>query len=393
MIKRVLYTAAGLIFALALVLAVSAQDDELNTTFIFPDGASFIYPAVFRGEMLDGIAAIYDDNYYIAVLNAEALAARGLPANAELLDALALDVDLIYVNTDGLEVNPDAVQTFTLEGRDGVRYRFDDAYGGGLIYAIRFSGGGIGVVYSFGSVDLPPDETLTRRIAQSFNLRGMNQIVAAALETTTLAETATLPGSFSFRYPDTWALAQTPEGAALTSNEHAMQLIPRAGLESIGITPGTLESTLPAVVEYVNRSAETPHTFDAQRTRQLNLRGRQVLRYDFSIDLNTAVTILMIPFANRTFGVLIATTTGALPPQPTILAVADSFDFGSQPRQPAAEVTAEATREATAEATAESTAEATPAVTESAEIPLAAPTLTPTPVIERSPDPLESYID
>jgi hypothetical protein len=371
----VLYTAAGLIFALALVFAVSAQDDELNTMFIFPDGVSFTYPVVFRGEMLNDIAAIYSDIYYIAVLNSEALRARGLPRRAELIDALSLDVDLVYASIDGLQINPDAVEALTLGGREAVRYRFEDAFGGGLMYAIRLSDGGIGMVYSFGTVEQPPDEALTRAVVQSFDLRSANQIVTYALQTVALDERQSLGGGVSFSYPDTWALSMTDEGALLLNNEHTLQLISRRQFEALGIEAGTLDETLPLIYAYAARDLDAPPPFDAERIRRFNLRGRSLLRYDFNPDLNTMVTILMIPFSNRTFGALIATTSGALPPTATIIAVADSFDFGSQPRPLATaevtpEPTPELTPEPTPEATAEPTPELTPAATESAEIPL-----------------------
>jgi hypothetical protein len=374
-----LLTLILLLFAPVILLAVQAQDDELIATFYFPNGTRFEYPAVWNGEMFEGIAAVYDDNYYIVLLNDEALAERGLDSDAELIDVLGFDFEFAYIST-AVEINPDAAQELLIDGREALRYRFDDALGGGVIYAVRFTDGGAGLLHSYGNQNAPPDEAITRAILQSFDTGSMRRLIAEATEFVRLADSDMLTERIGFRYPDTWGLQLTDENALLFDNQHTIVLLARPQLEAAGIEiHADMADTLPSIFEYANTNASDVPPFDPANMRRLNLNGRILLRYDYSRDVSSFVSIFMLPFIDGTYGAMIAITSSGLHPETTMLAIANAFDVPPpEPRQPVA-LTEEATEAATAESTLEATLEATAESTlESAAEATAAPEITAT---------------
>lgn len=371
------------------VLAQDAIDEELFATFYFSDGTHFEFPAAWDGELIDGVATVFNDDYYIALLNFDVLRRYGVTPATPLSEVLQTRFDFAYLDIASIPFDEDAITEVDIAGRPTLRFAFDDAYGGGLIYAVRFDDGTAGLVHSYGHPETPPDDDLTQTLVRSFETGSIADMIASATGGTVLAETAQFTNGVAFAYPDTWLLEMTPQGAQLFLNEHSVTLAGPAQLQAAGIDiSAALEDALPAL--YATLTDTTIQPFDPDAIRRFDLNGRNVLRYDFFPDIATFVSIFMLPLDDDRYGAMIAETSSGLPPQRVLLAIADSFGTGRPSRPPVEVASEEATPAITEAATSEATveiiieAEVTPTVTASATAtpspePTATATLPPSP--------------
>jgi hypothetical protein len=318
------------LFGLALAFSAAAQAEVTDSTFIFADGTTFEIPEDWTGEMFEGIVSLTDEDSNIVILNFGALAARDFEPDAELIDALEEDFNYAYEFSDGVSFERGGdLETLEIDDREALRYAFRDDVYPGLAYAIRFSDGAYGIVYSYNLAETPadPDEATTLALLETFDSGDPSEVFNAALTTVTTTQTGTLPDGATFTYPPGWALDEMEQGGLVSIDSTGVLLFESAELNAMGITPDLDEETILKAVWTAILEGEISGEFTDGTWATVELAGRNMIRWDLLTDPNALVTVYIVPFSDGGKGVVATSTiSDSLPPEAEILSIVASLD-------------------------------------------------------------------
>lgn len=167
-----LFLAAFFLLGLLTALPALAQEVELDETFTFDDGTTFQYPGDWTLEAEeDSYVTVYSDLTQIYIVEAASFEDAGFTADDNLEDAVEAYFDSIY--EDELKFSARKLESIEIDGREAVRYDYDDTYGDSAIQiAVRFSDGSFGLVDAISLEGDLSEEDVVLAVAASFDRSG-----------------------------------------------------------------------------------------------------------------------------------------------------------------------------------------------------------------------------
>lgn len=128
--------------------AAAAQDIELSETFTLDDGTTFQYPGDWTLENeKNSFLNVSDDQTQLFIIDPASLEDFGFGDDADLRDALTGYFEDIFAGQ--IKLDKKKLQDVEIDGREAVRYDYDDPAGdGALLIALRLSDGAIALIDS-----------------------------------------------------------------------------------------------------------------------------------------------------------------------------------------------------------------------------------------------------
>lgn len=148
-----------------------------------------------------------------------------------------------------------------------------------------------------------------------------------AAQDSDLTESYTFESGAAFKYPADWTLEDNPQYLIDVYSERTIiYFIDFAGLESQGFDP---ETTLVEVVQAYFETFYDSLKFKADKVQEIELGGREAVRYDFQTPETDDSIIIVIRFSDGAFGLLEGVSSpNNFPEEDIVLAIAGSFDSG-----------------------------------------------------------------